>query len=84
MYFNRKGWDARRIRVRINYSRDYEKDCESCEAEDTKVDVFERIIHIDGDLDEKQQERVIYIANKCPVHQTLENTAKITTRLGKD
>jgi putative redox protein len=84
MYFNRKGWDVDRIRVRVNYSRDYEKDCESCDGGDKKIDVFERIIHIEGELDEKQQERVLYIANKCPVHQTLENKARINTRLGKE
>ena len=84
MYFNRKGWDADRIRVRVNYSRDYEKDCETCEAGNNKIDVFERIIHIEGELDEQQKERVLYIANKCPVHQTLESKAKIETRLGKE
>ena len=84
MYLNRKGWDAERIRVRVNYSRDYEKDCESCGSGTKKIDVFERIIHVDGNLDETQKARILEIANKCPVHLTLESKARITTRIGKE
>lgn len=83
MYLNRKGWNVDRIRVRVNYSRDYEKDCESCESGNKKIDVFERIIHVDGDLDPDQEKRILEIADKCPVHLTLESTARIKTRLGK-
>jgi len=82
MYINRKGWDVQQIRVRVNYSRDYRKDCESCSSAQKKIDVFERIIHIEGNIDEKKQERILQIANKCPVHLTLENNARIKTRMG--
>ena len=83
MYINRKGWDVQRIRVRVDYSRDYKEDCESCSAGERKIDVFERAIHLEGDLDEAQRSRILEIANKCPVHITLENKARIETRLGK-
>jgi len=82
MYVNRKGWDVQRIRVRVNYSRDYKKDCESCSSATNKIDVFERIIDIEGTLDEMMKKRILEIANKCPVHVTLESNAKIETRLG--
>lgn len=81
MYINRKGWDAQRIHVRVNYSRDYKEDCESCSSAEKKIDVFERIINIEGNLDDAKRERILEIANKCPVHMTLENTAKIKTRI---
>lgn len=83
MYINRKGWDVSRIRVRVNYSRDYKTDCESCSSSDKKIDVFERIIDVEGNLDNTMKERLLEIANKCPVHLTLENNAKIETHLGK-
>ena len=82
MYINRKGWDVQRIRVRVNYSRDYEQDCESSSSAKKKVDVFERIIHIEGDIDDEKKARILQIADKCPVHLTLENKAKIKTRMG--
>lgn len=82
MYINRKGWDVQRIRVRVNYTRDYREDCESCSSAQKKIDVFERIIHIEGNIDDKMKERILQIANKCPVHLTLENNAKIKTRMG--
>jgi putative redox protein len=82
MYINRKGWDVQRIRVRVNYSRDYQQDCESSSSVKKKIDVFERIIHIEGNIDNKKKERILQIADKCPVHLTLENKAKIKTRMG--
>ena len=83
MYINHKGWDVSRIRVRVNYSRDYKEDCESCSSTNSKIDVFERIIDVEGNLDTKMKERLLEIANKCPVHLTLENNAKIETHLSK-
>lgn len=82
MYINRKGWNVQRIRVRVNYSRDYKEDCESCSSANKKIDVFERIISFEGDLDDKKRARLLEIANKCPVHITLENKANIKTHLG--
>lgn len=84
MYINRKGWDVQRIRVRVNYSRDYKKDCESCSSANRKIDVFERIIDLEGDLDEVKRARILEIANKCPVHVTLEQNAQINTKLGTE
>jgi len=82
MYINRKGWDVQRIRVRVNYSRDYKEDCDSCSSGERKIDVFERLIELEGDVDEVQRSRILEIANKCPVHVTLENNARIETRFG--
>ena len=82
MYINRKGWDVKRIRVRVNYSRDYKEDCESCSSSEKKIDVFERLISFEGDLDDIKRARLLEIANKCPVHLTLEHAAKINTQLG--
>ena len=44
-----------------------------------RIDHFERIVEIEGDIDEKQRDRMIEIANRCPVHKTLEGHIVITT-----
>jgi uncharacterized OsmC-like protein len=46
-----------------------------------KIDKFEHVISLYGDLTEKEKERLLQIANKCPVHKTLEATSEISTRL---
>ena len=43
-------------------------------------DIFTREVFIKGDLDDAQQDRLIEIANKCPVHRTLERGSAVETR----
>lgn len=81
MYANRKKWDLNEVVVHLNYDNDYLEDCEKCEDEERKIGRFERIIEIKGELDEKQIKRILAIANKCPVHKTLEQGVTIETRL---
>ena len=49
-----------------------------------KVDEFVRVIHLSGDLDDDQRARLLEIADKCPVHHTLQAQAVIRTRLAED
>ncbi len=81
MYAQRKGWNIEKLDVEVNHGKDYAKDCEDCESPKTKIDQFERIISIEGDFSEKELNRMLEIANKCPVHKTLEATSEIKTRL---
>lgn len=53
---------------------------ESAESQGGKVDVFERVIELEGDLDEQTRARLLEIADRCPVHRTLHNTAVIHTK----
>ncbi|MEH6490040.1 bifunctional alpha/beta hydrolase/OsmC family protein [Hyphomonas oceanitis] len=78
MYADRKGWPLDRVSVSITRTRDYPDDCEHCE-EGRKIDVFHRAITIEGDLDADQRARMMDIADKCPVHQTLEAGARVQT-----
>ena len=55
------------------------KDCEDCENKVTKVDHIERAITLEGPLDAAQRQRLMEIADKCPVHQTLESKVDIHT-----
>ncbi|MCH8501572.1 MAG: OsmC family protein [Aliidiomarina sp.] len=62
MYAKRKEWPVEKITVDLRHVRG-EKGAES----------FERHIHIEGDLTDEQRQRLLEIANKCPVHKTLSN-----------
>ncbi len=42
--------------------------------------MFERAIEVIGELDEAQRKRLIEIAERCPVHRTLEGEVRIETR----
>ena len=81
MYADRKGWEVDEIKVHLNHERKHSTDCENCEKPTSKIDHFERILEIDSKLDETQRQRLLEIANKCPVHRTLEGEVKVETRL---
>ncbi|MEL7482527.1 MAG: OsmC family protein, partial [Pseudomonadota bacterium] len=83
MYADRKGWPVERVTTTVTHAKDYADDCDHCE-DGRKVDVFERTIKIDGDLDADQHARMIEIADKCPVHRTLEGTAHIRTHVAAE
>ena len=78
MYADMKGWPLERVSVSITRTKDYPDDCEHCE-EGRKIDVFHRAITIEGALDADQRARMMAIADKCPVHQTLEAGARVQT-----
>lgn len=84
MYAERKGWPADRIRVELSHAKRYIEDCESCEDKPVKIDVIERIITLGDDLSEDQRARMLEIADKCPVHRTLEGEVRILTREQED
>jgi len=80
MYADRKGWPLEQVDVRLNHDRVHARDCEDCESAEGRVDVIERVIRVEGDLDPAQRARLLEIADRCPVHRTLENEIKIRTR----
>ena len=81
MYARRKKWDVQNVEVHISYDKQHAIDCENCEADTAKIDTFTREIKFTGDLDEKQINRILQIADKCPVHKTLHSETQIITKL---
>ncbi|MEX2597548.1 MAG: bifunctional alpha/beta hydrolase/OsmC family protein [Salibacteraceae bacterium] len=79
MYADRKDWPLEECRVHINHEKKHAEDSISSNA---KIDTFLRSVEFIGNLDKKQRERLLEIANKCPVHRTLESQIiRIETKL---
>jgi len=82
MYADRKKWDLDEVLVHLEHFKQHADDCNSCADDRTaKVDKFVRTIELVGDLTFNERKRLLEIANKCPVHKTLENKIEIETVL---
>lgn len=81
MYADRKGWPLESIVVRLDHKKIHAEDCEECESPSGKIDRIEREIELVGDLDDEQRQRLLEIADKCPVHRTLHSEISVKTRL---
>lgn len=83
MYADFKKLDIGKISVEVSHSKIHAKDCLTCtddeKSEGGKIDVFERRVEIDGLEDETLKAKMLEIADKCPVHKTLEKGAKVET-----
>jgi putative redox protein len=81
MYADRKGWPLERVRVTLRHSRIHAKDCADCETTKGWIDHIDRDVELAGDLDDTQRQRLLDIAERCPVHQTLTSEVDIATSL---
>ncbi|MBL8672724.1 MAG: alpha/beta fold hydrolase [Alphaproteobacteria bacterium] len=81
MYAERKGLPLDRVTVRLAHDRIHAKDCADCETKEGLVDRIRRAIAVEGALSPEQRQRLHEIADKCPVHRTLENEIRIETSL---
>jgi putative redox protein len=81
MYADRKGWPLERIRVTLRHSRIHAEDCAACETTKGWIDHIDREVELTGDLDDTQRQRLLHIAERCPVHQTLTSEVDIATSL---
>ncbi len=85
MYADRKKWRLDKATVHLSYNKEYDKDSANPEDRSSKIDFFERELELEGDLSEDQRERLLEIANKCPVHRTLtDNSVEVKTSLKTD
>jgi len=77
MYARKKKWNLETITVHIDHSKEHAVDCANCESSSAKIDTFTKTIKIEGDLTEEQKERLMEIADRCPVHRTLMSDVQI-------
>lgn len=82
MYARRKGWDLHHVEVDVTHDKIHATDCAHCETESGKIDQFRRVIRIEGELDEAQRARLMEIADRCPVHRTMEAEIEVVTEAG--
>lgn len=83
MYAKRKGWPLEDVQVALSHQKIHAEDCASCSTEKGLLDHIERKLSFAGPLDQEQRERLLEIANKCPVHRTLEGEIHVTTSLAE-
>jgi putative redox protein len=81
MYAGRKNWPLEEAVVRLKHSRIHAEDDERCEDDDVRLDRLERELQLIGPLDDEQRDRLLEIADRCPVHRTLSAGVRIETEL---
>ncbi|MEX3314953.1 alpha/beta fold hydrolase [Sulfitobacter sp. PS-8MA] len=79
MYARRKGWPLESVSVDVCHDKVHAQDAGTGAAE--KVDTWRRRIRLEGDLSADQRTRLLEIADKCPVHRTLERSSTVVTEL---
>ncbi|MDQ2089078.1 bifunctional alpha/beta hydrolase/OsmC family protein [Marimonas arenosa] len=79
MYARRKGWPLDHVSVDVSHAKVHAQDAEAGSRD--KIDEFRREITLTGPLTDEQRARLLEIADKCPVHRTLERSSEIVTVL---
>ncbi len=81
LYADQKKLPLERVSVSLTHAKIHAADCAECETREGKVDQIERVLTVEGPLDEAVRHKLLEIANKCPVHRTLHSEVTIPTRL---
>ena len=79
MYASFKKLDLESTTVRVSHRKVHAEDCADCESTDGKIDEFRREISFTGKLTPEQEQRLLEIADRCPVHRTLHGEVKVRT-----
>jgi len=82
IYADRKKWPLERARISLRHRKVHAQDCIDCDQKATRMDVVDRIITLEGALTAEQRAKLLEIANRCPVHQTLQTKIQVNTTLG--
>lgn len=80
LYARKRKWPLEDITVSLRHFKIHAADCEECETKEGRIDRIEMEIHLDGALTDEQRAKLMEIAGKCPVHQTLTSEINIKTR----
>lgn len=78
MYADRKEWPLENIRVALRRER-VPAETEAAGARSGLVDEFTQRVDLEGPLDRAQRDRLLQIAERCPVHRAVEHGARILT-----
>jgi len=83
MYANRKKWPLKEVNVHLKHQKVHANDCRDCPDTKEMLDHIDRELEMVGDLDEAQRRRLLEIADKCPVHRTLQAGVTVSTTLSE-
>lgn len=81
MYAEHKKLEFRSATVKVTHDKLHADDCADCESKSAKIDEFQREITLEGEFTDEQRQRMLEIADRCPVHRTLHGEIKVRTRL---
>ena len=82
MYGDHKGYDIGKLSVEVSHAKIHAQDCADCgEGKSGRIDRFERVISVAGGVPAEISDKLLKIADKCPVHKTLEQSSVVATRL---
>jgi putative redox protein len=81
LYANHKKLALDDITVRMRHKRIHEEDCEDCGDEGRKLERIDLELELDGELTDSERDRLLAIAGRCPVNQTLTGELSIVKRL---
>ncbi len=84
MYADRKGWPLEAAEVRLEHAKIHCVDCAEASQGQPKIDHISRELVLEGPLDEAQRQRLLEIADRCPVHRTLHSEIRVTTTLADE
>lgn len=79
MYARRKGWPLTHVSVDVSHDKVHAQDARTPSA--ANIDLFRRRITLTGDLSADQRQKLLEVADKCPVHKTLEASSRVETEL---
>jgi len=83
MYADRKQWPLEGVHIELSYGAPHADDSAACDTETRMITGIEMEVSFAGDLSEQQRERLLEIANKCPVHRTLTSRIQIRGTLAE-
>jgi putative redox protein len=81
MYARHKKLSLESVEVSTSHGKIHATDCVACESKEGKIDRFKRTIRLTGDLTNEQRQRLLEIADRCPVHKTLHGEVEIVNEL---
>tara|TARA_R110000782_G_scaffold245201_1_gene331898 strand:- start:1193 stop:2422 length:1230 start_codon:yes stop_codon:yes gene_type:complete len=81
MYATRKDLDLKNIEVTMKHDQIHAEDCTDCDSRTGLVDKIEKTIRLEGNLTDAERQRLLEIADMCPVHKTLHNEMQVKTQL---